>query len=130
MVDDPGPGFRAELVAAIAVLDPQIDGLGDLTHASISREAKALVAEALASRSRRRQLILDVISALDMVLASLELLKADGYPALPNATAQSILFDELQKETAAIATAMKVFDAEPMAAKIVINLGTPTKKVT
>ncbi len=67
MVIDPAPGFRADLTAAIEVLAPQIDGFEDLALASISSEAKEIVSSALADRTRRRKLILNVIAALDEV---------------------------------------------------------------
>lgn len=130
MAIDPPPGFRDELLAAIPELDQEIDGLGDLKMSSITPEAQAIVIKALNARSQRRQLILAVITAMDGVVSAWAQLAADGYPTFAPTIAKGTLFAELQSETAAIDTAMKIFTAEPMAEKIVVNLGTPTAKAT
>ncbi len=96
---DPDPGFREELLAAIAVLDPEIDGLQDLMNASISAEAKDGVALGLVDRSRRRDLERSLIQAMDLVNALRSKLKNDGYPSWPTTIFPRTIVDELKKES-------------------------------
>lgn len=116
MADDPNPALRAELIAAMAVLNPQIRGLHDLETVSISAELKATVTGQVADRERRRDLIQAVLTCLDQTLAALRLLEQDGYPALPAAPIMGSLFSELQEENSDLAAAIAVFATEQIAA--------------
>ncbi len=104
MTEDPGPGFRAELLAALDVVEPQITGLDDLAHAVLSDEITSLIEQALEPRRVRRGLINDVLTKID-------LLKADGYPApLQQVSLSDVLAEELEKEKAAIEAATAIFE--------------------
>lgn len=129
MTMDPLPGFRGELIAALDVLAPQIDGLGDLSIASISPEARAVINDSLTGRRRRRDLIIAVIAAMDAVVMLWNKLKDDSYPAMPPIVIPiNSLFEELKKETDAIAIAMKIFAGPAPAARMEFILGGITKK--
>lgn len=121
---DPPPGFRDELLAAIAVLDPEIDGLEDLMLASISPEAKEAVAIALGDRARRRDLERMLLDAMDSVGMHWDRLKADNYPVPPKAIASSDLVSELNKEAAGIAKAVRIFASSSLIVAIGLDLAT------
>ncbi len=123
MADDPAPALRAELTIALNLINLQIDGLDDMTRATMSPETVQAVSTQLSERQRRRDLILAVLATLDAVLVALVALDADGYPALPKAVVLGSLFDELQKENTAIEAAVGIFEAEPLASKIVATFG-------
>lgn len=127
MADDPNPTLRADLLAALGVLSPQIRGLDDLAAVSISPELKAAVLTQSASRKHRRDLIQAVLDALDHVVAALRLLEQDGYPDLPGITIVQSQFGELQEEAGDLRAAVAIFKAE-MAAKLAIDLGPPADK--
>jgi hypothetical protein len=113
MADDPNPALRAELVAANAVLAPQIRGLHDLALVSISPELAAEIAKQIAARERRRDLINGVIALLDGAWQALNALQADGYPALPTVPLQPSLLSELRGEETDLDAAVGLFTAEP-----------------
>lgn len=127
MADDPNPTLRADLLAALGVLGPQIRGLDDLAAVSISPELKAAVLTQSASRKHRRDLIQAVVDALDHVVSALRLLEQDGYPDLPGITIVQSQFGELQEEAGDLRAAVAIFKAE-MAAKLAIDLGPPADK--
>lgn len=127
MADDPNPALRAELVAAVTVLAPQIRGLHDLEAVSISTELRTTISTQVADRERRRDLIQAVLNCLDQTLAALRLLEQDGYPQLPVMRLQQSQFLELQDEAGDIRAAVAVFQADA-AAKLTIDLGQPADK--
>jgi hypothetical protein len=128
MADDPNPALRAELVAALAVLAPQIRGLHDLAVVSISSDLAAEVAKQIAMRTDRRDLIKAVIAALDGALQSLNALQADGYPSLPTVPLQAALLSELRGEETDLDAAVGLFTPEP-ATSISVVLGAPTETI-
>lgn len=128
MANDPGPNFRSELLSALDVLNPQIEGLDTLLQAGLSSEISTILQETISARRRRKSLIDAVIAALDTVLARLADLLADGYPALPGLMIDEILAAELKKEQDAIEAAIAIFAAKLRAAKIEISLGEATGK--
>lgn len=128
MADDPGPGFRAELLAALNILDPQIEGLDTLLQAGLSAEVTAILSDTTAARRRRKDLISAVIMALNDVLEHYAALVADGYPELPGLTVEEALANELQKEKDAIEAAITIFEARLRAEKIELSLGGATEK--
>lgn len=127
MADDPNPTLRAELLAAVAVLAPQIRGLHDLSTVSISAELRATISAQIADRERRRDLVQAVLNCLDQTLAALKLLEQDGYPQLPVTTLLQSQFLELQDEAGDLRAAVAVFQADA-AAKLTIELGQPADK--
>lgn len=126
MADDINPAKRAELLAAEAVLAPQIRGLHDLGTTSISTELKATIATQVAVREQRAGLIQAVLNCLDQTLAALRLLEQDGYPALPAAPIMGSLFSELQEEKSDLAAAVAVFATEQITAGPLTQTANPT----
>lgn len=127
MADDPNPALRAELLAALGVLGPQIRGLDDLAAVSISPELRSAVQTQSANRKHRRDLIQSVLDALDHTVATLLLLEQDGYPNLVSTTLVQSQFGELQEEAGDLQAAVAIFKAD-VAAKLAIDLGTPVDK--
>ena len=113
MASDPNPALRAELMAALGVLNPQIRGLSDLQRTSISGQLIAKIAEQISAREQRRDLVNAVLSYLDGALTALTALEGDGYPALPNTWLPSNLLAELQGEETALEAAVGLFIPEP-----------------
>lgn len=109
MADDPNPALRAELVAAIEVLAPQIRGLHDLALVSITADLAAEISKEIVVRERRRDLINAVIAMLDSAWQALNALEADGYPSLPTAPIPAALFSELHGDEADIEAAVSLF---------------------
>ena len=110
MIIDPPAGFRGELLAALDPLIQQIEGLEILElWPSFSQSARDLIDIGLSDRTRRRDLILNILAAKDHENALIAALKADGYPATPGVRADRAIFNEIKKEGDAITTAMKIF---------------------
>ncbi len=128
VANDPNPALRAELLAALDVLEPQIGGLRDLAEASISEDLRADIGSQILARERRRGLIQAVLGALDQVIAEIEALAADGYPALPGMELPESEYEELQGELGDLLAAIAIFQRPAMAATVSIELGEPTDK--
>lgn len=114
--NDPNPARRAELNAALAVVNPQIRGLQDLSVTSISAELKAQIALQVDARSRRVTLINAELAALDTAVQAMNNLEADGYPDLPATPIIGSLFEELHEENADLTAALAVFASEQITA--------------
>lgn len=127
MADDPNPELRAELLAALAVIDPQIRGLHDLAVVSISAELAAAIQQQIVERERRQRLLQAAIASLNAVVTALDELEADGYPALPDAFLDPNLLAELNEEENDLDAASGIF-VPNVAAAISIDLGTPVEK--
>jgi len=130
MANDINPALRAELVAADATLDPQLRGLHDLLGTSITEELRLSVGHEIDWRSERDNLILATIAAIDAAQTAYDLLIANGYPDLPNATLPAEQFTELTEQSQDLATAIGLFGAPVPAARITANLGTLEPKHT
>lgn len=127
MANDPNPALRAELTTALEVIKPQIRGLHDLAAVSISAELRAEIVKNIGLREHRRDLLNNVLIALDHVVDQLRELEADGYPALDPAVVQQSLVSELAEENKDIVAAAAVFVAD-RAAAISVVLGAPVEK--
>lgn len=130
MADDPGPGFRAELRAALDLVNPQIEGLDTLSQAGLSAEATTILHDAISARRHRNSLIEDVLAAMDNVLEKVTALLGDGYPSLPALTVSEVVANELKKKQDAIAAALAIFKAEPLASKVQLDLSVANRKDT
>lgn len=128
MADDINPALRAELVAALDVLTPELRGLHDLTNVSISPELASSVWLQIVIRERRSNLIQLMINAMDNALVTLTKLEADGYPTLDPATIDPSEFTELQGEKSDLETAISLFTPESPASSLVVNLGQPVAR--
>ncbi|MES2146706.1 MAG: hypothetical protein V4491_02540 [Pseudomonadota bacterium] len=126
--NDPNPALRAELLAAIDVLDPQIGGLRDLAEASISEDLRADIRNQILTRERRRGLIEAVLGVLDQVIVEREALAADGYPVLPPMELPESEYEELQAELAEILAAIAIFQQPAPAVTVSVDLGSPADK--
>lgn len=127
MADDPNPQLRAELVAALAVLAPQIRGLHDLMAVSISSDLGNEIQAQIVARERRRDLIAVVIQWLDGALHALNALQADGYPVLAPIQTPPALLSELTAQQSDLDAALGLFAPE-QAATISVALGAPVER--
>ncbi len=118
MADDLNPAKRAEIVAAIAVVKPQIRGLGDIVAASISPPLQALVRTQSGVRVRRHTLLQAVIDSMDAAVAALTELENDGYPGMPAAPLPGPLWTELQAENNDVERAVAIFTTEQLTADL------------
>jgi hypothetical protein len=124
----PDDAYRAELEAALAVLEPQIRGLHDLLTVSISSQLRDEIQHEITARERRKALIQDMLTAMDNAVAVNQALIADGYPALPPTQLSPPLFSELQGQEDDLTSAVSVFAGPPPASVMTIGLGEPTPK--
>jgi hypothetical protein len=126
---DPNPELRAELEAALAVLEPELRGLRDLFVVSVSPALQSSINDQILVRQRRVDLINATLAALDSAVAARTALEADGYPALPDAPLPADQFTELQGQDADLQAAIGVFEeAPPPATTLTVNLGEPIPK--
>jgi hypothetical protein len=101
------PALKALLTDALAILEPQINGLTLLTELKLGEQETADIQSALAPRMRRRELITEAIAAF----AALE---ADGFPL--QVVSFEISAESLQRITGQvveIAVGAKVFAVKP-----------------
>lgn len=127
MAADPNPELRASLKTAAGDLDPEIRGLTDLTHVSITPELSTAVNTELARRTRLRTIIQAAIKGLDDTLAALNILEQEGFPDFPPADLTANLLSELHGQGDDIVQAIGVF-MQPQAASLQISLGNPADK--
>ena len=109
MADDPNPASRAELLAALAVIEPQIRGLEALLKFPISSDTEAGIMAAIDLRTRRRDLIRAELDALDAGAAAQMALEADGYPALDPMPVAPEMVQEILRDLADLEAAIGVF---------------------
>lgn len=128
MADDPNPELRAELEAALAVLEPQIRGLHDLANDRISNELLQFYNSSIAVHERRRDLILRELTKLDDALSGRVDLENDGYPSLPTVELPNSLFQELQEQVRDISAGAGVFELLELASQLKVTIGTPEDK--
>jgi len=126
MAEDINAARRAELVAALNVVEPQIRGLDDLAAVSISPELKTKIVDESDTLKRRRHLIQTELDAMDACNSAHDALLADGYPAMPPVSLNDTLYTELQTQEADIEAAVAIFKAE--AARLTVNLGAAQPK--
>jgi hypothetical protein len=126
MADNIHAARRAELEAALSVLEPQIRGLDDLSHVSITSALAAEVSGQSVACKRRRDLIQAELDAMDACDAAYDALLADGYPEMPPDSVVDSVYAELKEQMADLEAAAARFQAE--ASRVSINLGTPVPK--
>jgi len=128
MADDVNPALRAELDAAIAVIDPQIRGLHDIAVVSITTNLLIEVNKEISDRERRRVLLQNAINCLNAANEAMTALEHDGYPELPPEQLSSTNYAELQGQSSDFDAAIGVFVPEAKAATVSIGLGNPEDK--
>lgn len=123
-------GLMTEMTQALAVIEPQIRGLDDLTHVSLSNETLGAIRTADDNRKRRRGYLTQVIAALEALQRALDNLTTDGYPAVPKSDVTAEIFAELEGQRADEAAALAQFqqEAAPVADVLTIDLGQPANK--
>lgn len=111
MADDPNQAKRAEFLAVLKTIVPQIRGLHALQIVS-SDDLAAVVTKQIAVRERRSDLLAAAIHAIDGLTRALAALHADGYPTpIPNAAVAADLLSELQGEETDLDAAVGLFRA-------------------
>lgn len=110
-----------EMRDAIDFLEPKIRGLQDLPKVSISSELSAVMNAKLVDYSRRHSLCASLLIAVENLLS-------DGYPSLPITPISKQLEDELDIQIADIESVRTLFELEPIASHIVVNLGPTVDK--
>lgn len=108
---DVNPTLRAELMAALAVVVPQLTGLHDLALVPISGNLLTEINDQIEVDQRRVSLIHAVLDDLNAALHDLQALYADGYPALPPLGVNGTLFEELTTVESQIQAALGAFRA-------------------
>ena len=127
--NDPNPALRAELEAALKVLEPQIRGTDDIAHVSVSKALRTADEKLRDDRIRRQSLINEVLKQLDETAAAVTQLKNDGYPDLPQMQLTPELWEELKVQKADLDAAFALFEQE-QAATVSVVLGEPVGKNT
>lgn len=113
--------LKAELLAAKAVIVPQIEGLHDFARLNIKEGTKAKVDEAIVDFERRLGLI-------ETALAALNGLSADNYPDVPTRSVLAEVYNDLNENVSTIEAAFAKFAPIDEAVAAVITPGTPTPK--
>ena len=103
--------LRAELQAALASLDPEVEGLQNMAAILGSSSGKIAVSNELGMRSRRRAFILSLISALDAVSKARAELDADGYPTFTQPQVNDAVLKEMQDAETGLVVAATLFGA-------------------
>lgn len=127
MADDPNPALSAELLAARDVVEPQLRGLADLIVTTTSGALHDALVSVNAQRHHRDDLLKAALAARDAYIDALNVLEADGYPALPNVQIEASLLAEMQAEESDIDAAVAIFEGQA-AAMISVHLGEPVPK--
>lgn len=109
-----------ELVAARAVLDPQIEGLKDFERLNIQEATKAKVTETKLQFEARRDLISNAVNALDS-------LNGHGFPDTPNISVAQEIFANLKENVDTIGAAFSKFKPE-QAVDLGVDVGSPVPK--
>ena len=120
--------LRAEIDAAVAVMEPQLRGLEDLARIDAPAEVIALVNAQLAKHKHRYDLLLAVLQALDSVAAARQELDDDGYPAIPSVPTGTDVMGEFKEEMSDIEAAAALFTDSVRASGLGIELGPPKEK--
>jgi hypothetical protein len=113
--------LKAELEAAKAVIEPQIEGLHDFARLNIKPETLTKVQEVTVSFERR----LGVIVAGLEALANLE---ADKYPETPQQEVLKDIYSDLAENVSTIEAAFSKFVVKDEATTAEIVPGTPEKQ--
>lgn len=113
---DPNPTLRAQLMASLAVIEPQIRGLIDLRATPEAVDLSTAMTAQITQYQNRQALIQNVINDLNQAQVDMLALEANGWPApiiteLPPST-----FAELISEMSDLAAAAATFAANGPAA--------------
>lgn len=109
METDKSVALRAELHASLDAMEPELRGLNDLARIVSSSSAGIAIRTQIDIRTRRRDLILDVIAALDALADAQAALAEDGYPDFPRADIEESVLREMQEFQNALGIAAGMF---------------------
>ena len=115
MIDNLDPSLRAELLAAMSTLEPQVRGLADFAEISSSGKAEQTIVNELVVRQRRLGYIEAVLEAIDDVEEALHALYADGYPNFAPVVGTQPVMQEINGEDADLQAAANIFRSGPAA---------------
>lgn len=94
--------LRSELTEARVILEPRLRGLKGMVNDELSEAARVVITDQI-----------DIYSALldsyVATLGNLDMLDAAGFPALPNVTVPSEIFDEIRREIVDVTAAGDIF---------------------
>ena len=113
--------IEQEMQGAIDFIEPKIRGLQDLPKVSISSELSAVINVKLNDFSRRHGLCVAVLTAVKDLIS-------DGYPDLPVTPISKQLEDELLEQIRDIESVGPLFEPEPVATNITVDLGASVDK--
>jgi hypothetical protein len=130
MATDSISGLQDELTAALAVLDPQIQGVHDLNDIqSITPALDNELTTAEQTMLHRRQLIQTVLDDIAALLRDLGSLEADGYPTPETFPLTGDLKAELDGQVKEVEIGAGVFTAEALATHLEVTFGAAVPKV-
>ena len=130
MADDPNPELRAEMEAAIAILDPQIEGLIELARTSLEAATLEIVVDERIHREAVREDCRSVIARIDDLQAALNVLEAAGGPIMPPLSIPAEMLAEMKHERDEIDAGISIFEAQPVVSKAKTSFPAPTPKPT
>lgn len=115
--------LKAELLAAKALIKPQIEGLHDFDSLNLHAESKAVIDTAIVDYERRLGLINTALDALGA-------LSGDGYPTMPVRAVPQKIFVDLEENVSTIEAAFAQFSSIGQAVNVIITAGTPVPKTS
>jgi len=110
--------LKAELLAAKATIEPQIEGLHDFDSLDLHPDSKTIIDTAIVDYERRLKLINEALAALGA-------LAGDGYPNMPVRPVPQSIFVDLEDNVSTIEAAFAQFSSIGQAVNVVITAGTP-----
>ncbi len=113
--------LRSELLAAKAILLPQIEGLHDFARLNLKPETLAKVQEATVDFERR-------LERINTALAALDGLSSDNYPEVPTRSVLADVYNDLHENVTTIEAAFQKFAPIDEAVSATIIPGTPTQE--
>lgn len=119
MASAPLTALRAELLAALEVIEPQLRGLKNMVNDPFSPEASATLQEQITALERRKTLI-------NSTLARLDELEADGYPERPPVLVPASVLAEYERKEADVEAAVDMFEPVGPVATAVTVFPPPT----
>jgi hypothetical protein len=113
--------LKNELLAARTSIQPQIEGLHDYARLNLQPDTLAVVQTATADYERR-------LTKINQVLAALDDLDADGYPALDTRSVGAAVYADLQDNAKTIEAALAKFAPLNEAQTATITAGVPREQ--
>jgi len=128
MADDVNPALRAEIVGALAKIEPVIEGLLDLTKIDASVEFRQFAVDQYNEHLERERLLNSVLADLDNVNDSMATLEANGYPAPIPSNPDAAVFRDMEQQRLELLAALEVFGSAAPAETLTVKLGVAKDK--